>query len=156
MCALCGFWWLLGFSPSDKKAFTAPEEDDRTSPVRQCLAGHKRRATRILLAILSRRLQSALGYPVCTSIGRSLSPGMYKLVSPTKPCGKGNKRRHADIDEEEHQTWVEALTQELVEDEDPSVDPDYEDTEMGVGMSLQRAPVPSPSPVPMPLQGARL
>lgn len=79
MHALRGFWWLLGFSPSDEKAFVAPEEDDNPSPARHCLAGRKRlrRATRILLAILPRRLQSALGYPVCTSIGCAVSPGMY-------------------------------------------------------------------------------
>ncbi|CDQ57251.1 unnamed protein product [Oncorhynchus mykiss] len=52
---------------------------------------------------------------------------MYKvLCSPTKLCGKGNKRKQDDIDDdEEQQTWVEALSQEL-EDEEPSVDPDYE------------------------------
>uniref|UniRef100_A0A4W5QF65 Oogenesis-related gene n=1 Tax=Hucho hucho TaxID=62062 RepID=A0A4W5QF65_9TELE len=124
MRALRGFWWLLGFSPSDEKAFV-PEEDDRPSPARHCLAGRKRlrRATRILLAILPRRLQSALGYPVCTSIGCAVSPEVRG--SPTKPCGKGNKRKQDDIDDEEQQTWVEALSQEL-EDEDPSVDPDYE------------------------------
>lgn len=78
MHALRGFWWLLGFSPSDE-AFVPPEEDDNPSPARHCLAGRKRlrRATRILLAILPRRLQSALGYPVCTSIGCAVSPGMY-------------------------------------------------------------------------------
>lgn len=51
-------------------------------------------------------------------------------VSPTKPCGKGSKRKQDELDEEEeeeeeHQTWVEALTQEL-HDEDPVEDPDYE------------------------------
>ncbi|CAB1324347.1 unnamed protein product [Coregonus sp. 'balchen'] len=114
MRALRGFWWLFGWSPSDEKAFAAPEEDDRSSPARHCLTGRKRlrRATRILLAILPRRMQSALGYPVCTSIGCA-------------PCGKGNKRKQDDVDDEEQQTWVEALSQEL-EDEEPSVDPDYE------------------------------
>ncbi|XP_029562852.1 oogenesis-related [Salmo trutta] len=125
MRALRGFWWLLGFSPSDEKAFVAPEEDDNPSPARHCLAGRKRlrRATRILLAILPRRLQSALGYPVCTSIGCAVSPEV--LGSPTKLCGKGNKRKQDDIDAEEQQTWAEALSQELA-DEEPSVDPDYE------------------------------
>ncbi|KAK6314215.1 hypothetical protein J4Q44_G00156740 [Coregonus suidteri] len=125
MRALRGFWWLFGWSPSDEKAFAAPEEDDRSSPARHCLTGRKRlrRATRILLAILPRRMQSALGYPVCTSIGCAVSPEVR--VSPTKPCGKGNKRKQDDVDDEEQQTWVEALSQEL-EDEEPSVDPDYE------------------------------
>ncbi|XP_035645497.1 oogenesis-related isoform X1 [Oncorhynchus keta] len=125
MRALRGFWWLLGFSPSDE-AFVPPEEDANSSPARHCLAGRKRlrRATRILLAILPRRLQSTLGYPVCTSIGRAVSPEV--LCSPTKLCGKGNKRKQDDLDDdEEQQTWVEALSQEL-EDEEPSVDPDYE------------------------------
>lgn len=48
--------------------------------------------------------------------------------SPTKPCGKGSKRKQDDLDEEEEvdqQSWVEALTQELAE-EDHVVDPDYE------------------------------
>lgn len=52
-------------------------------------------------------------------------------VSPTKPCGKGSKRKQDELDEdeeeeEEHQTWVEALTQELADDEGPEEDPDYE------------------------------
>uniref|UniRef100_A0A8K9UKI9 Uncharacterized protein n=1 Tax=Oncorhynchus mykiss TaxID=8022 RepID=A0A8K9UKI9_ONCMY len=73
MTALCRFWWL--------KTFTA-SEDDHTSSVRQCLSGHKRQAKCILLAILPRPLQSAQGYPICTSICWSLST---ELVSPTKP-----------------------------------------------------------------------
>uniref|UniRef100_A0AAZ3PGU2 Uncharacterized protein n=1 Tax=Oncorhynchus tshawytscha TaxID=74940 RepID=A0AAZ3PGU2_ONCTS len=83
MTALCRFWWL--------KTFTA-SEDDHTSSVRQCLSGHKRRAKCILLAILPRPLQSAQGYPICTSICWSLSTGI----------------RQDDIDEEKQQTWVEA------------------------------------------------
>lgn len=51
-------------------------------------------------------------------------------VSPTKPCGKGSKRKQDELDEDDeeegdHQTWVEALTQELAE-EGPEEDPDYE------------------------------
>lgn len=48
--------------------------------------------------------------------------------SPTKPCGKGSKRKQDDLDEEEdveQQSWVEALNQELAE-EDHAADPDYE------------------------------
>lgn len=48
--------------------------------------------------------------------------------SPTKPCGKGSKRKQDDLDEDEEleqQSWVEALSQELT-DEDQSADPDYE------------------------------
>lgn len=51
-------------------------------------------------------------------------------VSPTKPCGKGSKRKQDDLEDEEededHPTWVEALTQELAEDVGPEEDPDYE------------------------------
>lgn len=51
-------------------------------------------------------------------------------MSPTKPCGKGSKRKQDELDEdedeEEHQTWVEALTQDLADDDAPEEDPDYE------------------------------
>lgn len=64
-------------------------------------------------------------------------------VSPTKPCGKGSKRKQAELDEDEeegeHQTWVEALTQELAEDEGPEEDPDYE---VGAGESILFKTVP--------------
>ncbi|TTK63261.1 hypothetical protein Baya_15652 [Bagarius yarrelli] len=120
-------WWFFGF-PSIRKG---PSEKDESSPsLRQCRTGRKRlgRTTRLLLAILPRRLQGALGYPVCTSIGCSVSPEVR--CSPTKPCGKGSKRKQDDLDEDEEveqQSWVEALNQELT-DEDPSADPDYEPT----------------------------
>uniref|UniRef100_A0A3B5AJ70 Oogenesis-related gene n=1 Tax=Stegastes partitus TaxID=144197 RepID=A0A3B5AJ70_9TELE len=96
------------------------------------LTGRKRLRwiTRVLLYILPRRVQSALGYPVSSNIGCSLSPDLR--VSPTKPCGKGSKRKQDEVDEEddddeeEHQTWVEALNQELDDDEGPELDPDFE------------------------------
>ncbi|XP_071343655.1 oogenesis-related isoform X2 [Trachinotus anak] len=122
-----GVWWVMGFRQPRE---TAPVSPAVTSPARQSLAGRKRlhRVTRLLLSILPRWVQSALGYPVSSSIGRSLSPEIR--VSPTKPCGKGNKRKQDELDEdeeeEEHQTWVEALTQELADDEGPEEDPDYE------------------------------
>lgn len=53
-------------------------------------------------------------------------------MSPTKPCGKGSKRKQDELDEddyeedEDRQTWVEALTQELADNEGPEEDPDYE------------------------------
>ncbi|XP_042273190.1 oogenesis-related [Thunnus maccoyii] len=124
-----GVWWVLGFRQPKQTAVVTPAV---TSPARQSLAGRKRlhRVTRLLLTILPRWVQGALGYPVSSSIGRSLSPEVR--VSPTKPCGKGSKRKQDELDEEEedddeeeHQTWVEALTQEL-DDEDPMEDPDYE------------------------------
>ncbi|KAJ7993020.1 hypothetical protein DPEC_G00268110 [Dallia pectoralis] len=97
-------------------------------PVRFAMGAFRRkrlgRVSRILLAILPRRMQRALGYPVCTSIGCSVSPEVR--VSPTKPCGKGNKRKQDDLYEEDEQTWVEALTQELADDDESSVDPDFE------------------------------
>ncbi|XP_078142000.1 oogenesis-related [Centroberyx gerrardi] len=75
---------------------------------------------------MPRRVQSALGYPVSSTIGCSLYPEVR--VSPTKPCGKGSKRKQDELDEEEEEeqpTWVEALTQELAE-EGSEEDPDYE------------------------------
>ncbi|XP_029356719.1 oogenesis-related [Echeneis naucrates] len=119
-------WWLLGFRPREPALVTVTV----SSPARQSLAGRKRlpRVTRLLMCVLPRWVQGALGYPVSSSIGRSLSPEIR--VSPTKPCGKGSKRKQDELDEEEeeeeHQTWVEALTQELADDEGPEEDPDYE------------------------------
>ncbi|XP_028443361.1 oogenesis-related isoform X1 [Perca flavescens] len=138
-----GFWWLLGFRQPLEIAVVSPAV---SSPVRHSLAGRKRlhRFTRLLLSILPRWVQSAMGYPVSTSIGRSLSPAYKKAeqssnevssstseirVSPTKPCGKGSKRKQDELDEddeEDGQTWVEALNQELDDDESPDQDPDYE------------------------------
>lgn len=56
-------------------------------------------------------------------------------ISPTKPCGKGSKRKQDELDEDEDDydeeeaecpTWVETLTQEITDDEAPEEDPDYE------------------------------
>jgi len=58
-------------------------------------------------------------------------------ISPTKPSGKGNKRKQDDDDEEddeddydeeevEQPTWVDALTQELAEDVGSDEDPEYQ------------------------------
>lgn len=53
-------------------------------------------------------------------------------VSPIKPCGKGSKRKQDALDEddyeedEERQTWIEALTQDIADDDGPEEDPDYE------------------------------
>ncbi|KAM4548291.1 oogenesis-related isoform 2-T2 [Odontesthes bonariensis] len=121
-----GFWLVLGFREPKERVVPSPAV---SSPARHSLTGRKRlrRVTRLLLSILPRWVQSALGYPVSSSIGLSLSPEIR--VSPTKPCGKGSKRKQDDLDkdeEEEHQTWVEALSQELAEDEGPEEDPDYE------------------------------
>ncbi|XP_034738379.1 oogenesis-related isoform X2 [Etheostoma cragini] len=128
-----GFWWLLGFRQPLEITVVSPAvcSPAVSSPVRHSLAGRKRlhRLTRLLLSILPRWVQSAMGYPVSSSIGRSLSPEIR--VSPTKPCGKGSKRKQDELDEEEEeesQTWVEALSQELADDDSPEQDPDYEPT----------------------------
>ena len=57
-------------------------------------------------------------------------------ISPTKPCGKGNKRKQDELDEDEDEdeegdeqeqpTWVEAFANELATDEGSEEDPDYE------------------------------
>ncbi|XP_055020904.1 oogenesis-related isoform X2 [Boleophthalmus pectinirostris] len=125
-----GFWWVLGYRQPKETILGNPQQV--SSPGRQSLTGRKRlhRVTRVLLSVLPRWLQSALGYPVSTSIGRCLSPEVR--VSPTKPCGKGSKRKQDELDEdddleeEEHPTWVEALNQECADDEGPEQDPDYE------------------------------
>ncbi|XP_051551551.1 uncharacterized protein LOC127439316 [Myxocyprinus asiaticus] len=128
MRAFRGLWWLFGFS-TPVKAISPPAKEKEGSPKeRHCRTVRKRlhRVTRLLMAILPRRIQSTLGFPVCTSIGCAVSPEV--CCSPTKPCGKGSKRKQDDLDEEEEadqQSWVEALTQELAE-EDHAVDPDYE------------------------------
>uniref|UniRef100_A0A3Q3NAG5 Oogenesis-related gene n=1 Tax=Mastacembelus armatus TaxID=205130 RepID=A0A3Q3NAG5_9TELE len=121
-----GFWEVLGFRQPQGRAIASPTDP---SPARPSLTGRKRLrwVTRLLLSILPRWVQGALGYPVSSSIGRSLSPEIR--VSPTKPCGKGSKRKQDDLDDEDdelHQTWVEALSQELPNDEGPEEDPDYE------------------------------
>ncbi|KAG5851331.1 hypothetical protein ANANG_G00092060 [Anguilla anguilla] len=129
MRSLRGFWWLLGFSPPEKELPESPS-------ARQFRTGKKRlhRVTRLVLAFLPRRLQRALGYPVCTSIVCSASPEVRS--SPTKPSGKGSKRKQDDVDEDDDEeelpqpSWVEVLTQELVE-EDSLADPDYEPSSVG-------------------------
>lgn len=93
-------------------------------------------------------------------MGQSAKNGAWLLTrlyaseireSPTKPSGKGSKRKQDELDEEDYmeegeegeeaeeedgrQTWVEALNQELNdEDEGPEADPDYE---VGVLFTLQ-------------------
>uniref|UniRef100_A0A3B1JP39 Oogenesis-related gene n=1 Tax=Astyanax mexicanus TaxID=7994 RepID=A0A3B1JP39_ASTMX len=124
-----GLWWLFGFS-SRRKVLISDAEAGNSPAARQCRTGRKRLrwASRLLLAILPRRVQGILGYPVCTSIGCTVSPEVR--CSPTKPCGKGNKRKQDDMDEDdepEQQSWVEALNQEMT-DEDPAGDPNYEPT----------------------------
>ncbi|XP_051791276.1 oogenesis-related isoform X2 [Erpetoichthys calabaricus] len=114
--------WLAGLSS------TIDELGPEYSPTmaRQYRSGRKRlhRATRLLLSFMPYRLQSALGYPVPSSIGKVPISEEIRC-SPTKLSGKGNKRKQDDLDEEEHQSWVEALNEELG-DEDCLDDPTYE------------------------------
>ncbi|XP_056270909.1 oogenesis-related [Pseudoliparis swirei] len=122
-----GFCWVLGFRRPAARVILSPAG---RSPARHSLCGRKRlhRVTRLLLSVVPRCVQSALGYPVSSSIGRCLSPEIR--VSPTKPSGKGSKRKQDELDEdeedEESQTWVEALNQQYSEDEGPEEDPDFE------------------------------
>ncbi|XP_023149170.1 oogenesis-related [Amphiprion ocellaris] len=122
-----GFWWVLGYRQHQETVVVTPAVQ---SPARHSLTGRKRlrRVTRLLLSILPRWVQGALGYPVSSRIGLSLSPEISG--SPTKPCGKGSKRKQDELDEdedeEEQPTWVEVLSQELADDEGPDVDPDFE------------------------------
>ncbi|KAK1897254.1 Sialomucin core protein 24 [Dissostichus eleginoides] len=105
---LRGLLWPFGIVAYTYRGFwwvlgyRQPQEKAVLSPGRQSLSGRKRlhRVTRLLLSVLPRWVQSKLGYPVSSSIGLSLSP--------------------------EIRTWVEALHQELEDDGDLEVDPDYE------------------------------
>lgn len=84
MRALRGFWWLFGFSTPVKAISPAGEEKGGSPKERQCRTVRKRlhRVTRLLLTILPRRVQRALGYPVCTSIGCAVSPGKLIPLHP--------------------------------------------------------------------------
>ncbi|XP_012720228.2 oogenesis-related [Fundulus heteroclitus] len=117
-----GFWWVLGHTPPPEEPLSGPVA---SSPARQSLTGRKRLywATRLLLRILPRWAQAALGYPVCSNIGSAVSPEIS--ISPTKPCGKGSKRKQDELDEEDQPSWVEVLSKELP-DEGSEEDPDYE------------------------------
>ncbi|XP_045905852.1 oogenesis-related isoform X1 [Micropterus dolomieu] len=123
------FWWMLGFRQPQERPLVSPSV---SSPARQSLAGRKRlrRVTRLLLSILPRWVQSGLGYPVSSSIGRSLSPEIR--VSPTKPCGKGSKRKQDELEDEDEEqpTWVATLSKELTDEDLPEEDPDYEPSSM--------------------------
>ncbi|KAF6723788.1 hypothetical protein FQA47_019486 [Oryzias melastigma] len=113
-------WQLLGFQ--EPHAVTSA-----SGPPRPSRRKRLHRVTRALLSVLPRWVQSALGFPGPASIGVSLSPEIRS--SPTKPHGKGSKRKQDDLDdeeEEEHPSWVETLSQELADDDGPAEDPDYE------------------------------
>ncbi|XP_076880229.1 oogenesis-related [Brachyhypopomus gauderio] len=127
-----GLWWFFGFSSAPTSISSPAVTEQSPHAMRQCRIGRKRLRwiTRVLLSVLPRRLQGVLGYPVCASIGCSASPEVRS--SPTKPCGKGSKRKQDDLDDddEDQLSWVELLTtQNLLEEEDHSSDPDYEVSE---------------------------
>lgn len=88
MRAYRGFWWVLGFRQPQQKALVNPAV---SSPGRQNLAGRKRlrRVTRLLLSILPRWVQGALGYPVSSSIGRCLSPGIMDCFCVARVFSNG-------------------------------------------------------------------
>ncbi|XP_069551070.1 oogenesis-related [Brachyistius frenatus] len=128
-----GFWWVVGFRQSRERIFLSPAASRPPVPglARHSLAGRKRLnwVTRLLLCVVPRWVQGALGYPVSSNIGLSVSPEIR--ISPTKPCGKGSKRKQDELDEEDEdevdpRSWVDVLSQELFVDEGPEEDPDYE------------------------------
>ncbi|XP_013860085.1 oogenesis-related [Austrofundulus limnaeus] len=121
-----GFWGMLRFWKAEESVLPGPAT---SSPARPSLTARKRLrwASRLVLVLLPRRVQGALGYTVSSSLGQSLSPEVR--VSPTKLHGKGSKRKLGDLDEddsgeEDHPTWVEVLCTELP-DEGSEDDPDY-------------------------------
>ncbi|XP_049585325.1 oogenesis-related isoform X2 [Syngnathus scovelli] len=118
-----GFWWLLGFR--QPKQQQQELQDLASSRRRRSIRKRLHPVTRLLLNILPSWLHGALGYPKSTDIGCFLA--LEIRISPTKPCGKGSKRKQDDLEDEDEEArhWVDALTHELV-DEDPEKDPDYE------------------------------
>ncbi|XP_039669438.1 GTPase IMAP family member 7-like isoform X1 [Perca fluviatilis] len=75
-----GFWWLLGFRQPLEIAVVSPAV---SSPVRHRMDSS--RLPRLLLSILPRWVRSAMGYPVSTSSGRSLSPERSRRQSMDYP-----------------------------------------------------------------------
>ncbi|KAJ1084984.1 hypothetical protein NDU88_005121 [Pleurodeles waltl] len=86
---------------------------------RRVIAGKKRlgRLARFLLSVAPQRLQTALGYPVSKGLGDGDVPDEVRQ-SPTKPCGKGSKRKVEDVALEEQQSWIEALAEDLPDEND--------------------------------------
>ncbi|XP_037530203.1 oogenesis-related [Nematolebias whitei] len=122
------FWGLLGFWKPQERVLPGPLT---SSPNRPSFIARKRVrwVSRVVLLILPRSVQGALGYHVSGSIGQSLSPEIS--ASPTKLNGKGSKRKQDDLykddsKDEEHPTWVKVLSTECPDDEDSEEDPDYE------------------------------
>uniref|UniRef100_H3A939 Uncharacterized protein n=1 Tax=Latimeria chalumnae TaxID=7897 RepID=H3A939_LATCH len=105
----------VGFLCSEKTVWV--NEQYAGSPDRRCLAGKKRlgRVARILLMLIPFQVQDSLGYPVPSSIGQNETIQEIRQ-SPTKPAGKGSKRKQDDVDWEEEQSWIEALQEELPEE----------------------------------------
>ncbi|XP_043910776.1 uncharacterized protein LOC122787915 [Protopterus annectens] len=100
------------------------------SPDRRSRTAKKRlgRFTRFLLSVLPYRLQNSLGYPVPSSMGMTEVPDDVRQ-SPTKPYGKGSKRKQDETEsseeEEEQDNLVEFIKAELPEEEEED-DPLYE------------------------------
>lgn len=97
------------------------------SPERRSRTAKKRLGcfTRFLLSVLPYRLQNSLGYPVPSSMGITKVPDDIRQ-SPTKPHGKGSKRKQDETEssDEEQYTLVEFIKAELPEEDED--DPSYE------------------------------
>lgn len=109
---------LVGFSVAVEDVGSADLQT--TSPTsRRVITGKKRlgRLARFLLSVAPQRLQTALGYPVLTGLGDGDVPEEVRQ-SPTKPCGKGSKRKAEDVVLEEQQSWIEALAEDLPDEND--------------------------------------
>ncbi|XP_030075198.1 uncharacterized protein LOC115480566 isoform X2 [Microcaecilia unicolor] len=99
---------------------------------RRCVSGKKRlgKLLRFLFSIIPHWLQCALGYPMVKDIGGCDAPEEVKK-SPLKPLGKGSKRKQDDVDLEEQQSWIEALEEDLLDedDEDTTYEPSKSETD---------------------------
>ncbi|XP_029466829.1 proline-, glutamic acid- and leucine-rich protein 1-like isoform X2 [Rhinatrema bivittatum] len=99
---------------------------------RRCLSGRKRlgRLLCFLFSITPHWLQCILGYPRPQDIGGSAAPEEVKQ-SPLNPWGKGCKRKQEDVDLEEQQSWIEALEEDLPEEDeaDTTYEPSKSETD---------------------------
>ncbi|KAJ6664302.1 hypothetical protein lerEdw1_008521 [Lerista edwardsae] len=112
------FPWV--YPPRPVETLNSAQSPDR--PVRQA----KKRLgllARFLLVFIPSRFQRLLGYLPMDSLGDNPIP-QETLEAPVNPSGKGSKRKHDDLVPEENWCWVEALQEELPDEDDPE-DPTY-------------------------------
>ncbi|XP_069497012.1 uncharacterized protein [Ambystoma mexicanum] len=104
---------LVGFSAAVEDVGSVDLQTSSPS-ARRVKTGKKRlgRLARLLLSVAPQRLQNALGYPLSKGLGDSSASEEVRR-SPTKPCGKGSKRKADDLDMEEQPSWIEALAEDL-------------------------------------------